>query len=262
MPDISPYSIVEKGAKLAPNVRIGPFCYIGPHVSIGAGTVIESNVTIVGVTELGEHNRVFPMAVLGATRDGEEEKGRCIIGEANAIREHVAIYAGTAKKPTRIGRNNLVMIAGQVGAGATIGDHGIFANCTHIAPGAIVEDYVRTSAFTYVGEGVRVGAYSFVAGFVQIDRDAPPYAMLQGSPYRVRGVNSHNLKACGFGEADIRELKRVFRDLFNGEGNLDGEVLARLRKDRKANPYVRTLLKYLERTERDAPLREDDDADD
>ncbi|MBN1941901.1 MAG: hypothetical protein JW849_01275 [Phycisphaerae bacterium] len=260
MADISPYSIVEKGAKLAQNVRVGPFCYIGPRVTIGAGTVIESNVTIVGATELGEQNRVFPMAVLGATRDGDEEKGRCIIGDANSIREHVAVYAGAGKKPTKIGRNNLVMIASQVGAGSTIGDHGIFANCTHIDPGAVIEDYVRTSAFTYVGENVTVGAYTFVAGFVQVDHDAPPYAMLQGSPYRVRGVNSHNLKACGFGEADIRELKRVFRDLFNGEGNLDEEVLNRLRKDRKSNSHVKTLLKYFGAVEKDAPARETDDA--
>jgi len=259
MADISPYSIVEKGAKIARNVRIGPFCYIGPNVSIGAGTVIESNVTIVGATEIGEQNRVFPMAVIGTTHEGDDVKGRCVIGNANSIREHVAVYAGAGRKPTKIGQNNLVMIASQVGSGATLGDHGIFANCTHIAPGAIIEDYVRTSAFTFVGRDVTVGAYTFVAGFVQVDHDAPPYAMLQGSPYRVRGVNSHNLKACGFGEADIRELKRVFRDLFNGEGNLDEEVLARLRKDRKANSYVKTLLKYFTNT--NTPPRESDDDD-
>lgn len=257
MADISPYSIVEKGAKLARNVRVGPFCYLGPNVTIGAGSVIESNVTIVGHTELGEQNRVFPMAVIGATLDGNEDKGKCVIGNANSIREHVAIYAGSSRNPTILGRNNLVMIASQVGAGAKLGDHGIFANCTHIAPGAIMEDYVRTSAFTFVDEGIRVGAYTFAAGYVQIDRDAPPYAMIQGSPYRVRGVNSHNLKACGFGEADIRALKRVFRDLFNSDGQLNKEVLGKLRKDRKANQYVKTLLKYLNVS---APGSHDDNA--
>ncbi len=257
MADISPYSIVEKGAKIARNVRIGPFCFIGQNVTIGAGTVIESNVTIVGNTELGEQNRVFPMAVIGTTPDGDDVKGRCVIGNANSIREHVAIYAGAGKKPTKIGQNNLVMIASQVGAGATLGDHGIFANCSHIAPGAVIEDYVRTSAFTFVSEDVTVGAYTFVAGFVQVDHNAPPYAMLQGSPYRVRGVNSHNLKACGFGEPDIRELKRVFRDLFNGDGFLDEDYLAKLRKDRKANPYVKTLLKYFPASA--SPSREGDD---
>ncbi len=80
---------------------------------------------------------------------------------------------------------------------------------------------------------------------MQIDHDAPPYAMIQGSPYRVRGVNSHNLKACGFGEADIRELKRVFRELFNSDGNLNEEALGRLRKDRQANPHVQTLVRCL-----------------
>ena len=85
MADISPYSIVEKGAKLARNVRVGPFCHIGPNVTIGAGTVIESNVTIVGNTKIGEQNRVFPMAVIGTTPDGDDTKGKCVIGNANSI---------------------------------------------------------------------------------------------------------------------------------------------------------------------------------
>ena len=81
--------------------------------------------------------------------------------------------------------------------------------------------------------------------------------MIQGSPYRVRGVNSHNLKACGFGESDIRELKRVFRDLFNSDGQLNQDVLSKLRKDRKTNQYVKTLLKYLAPSEAG---RDNDDA--
>jgi UDP-N-acetylglucosamine acyltransferase len=246
MPDISPYSTVEKGAKIAPNVRIGPFCYIGPSVKIASGCILDSNVILVGNTTLGENNHVYPMAVIGASADGEESKTRCVIGNANAIREHVTIYGGPPRKCTTIGQDNLVMIASQIGPGARIGDHGIFANCSHISASAVIQDYVRTSAFSFVNEGITVGAYTFVAGYVQIDRNAPPYAMLQGSPFRVRGVNSHNLKACGFGEADIRELKTVFRDLFNGEGNLNQEVLAQLRKDRKANPCVRTLIEFLD----------------
>lgn len=245
MADISPYSIVEKGAKLARDVVVGPFCYIGSGVKIGRGCVIENNVTIVGQTTLGDENHIYPMAVIGETLDGDEKKSKCIIGSANNFREHSTIYAGTGKEPTRIGKNNLIMIACQVGPGTQMGDHGIFANCTHIAGQAVIEDYVRTSAFSYVARGIRVGAYTFTAGYVQVNCDAPPFAMIQGSPYRVRGVNTHNLKQCGFGEGDIRSLKRAFRDLYNGAGDLKKDVLQDLSGDSKANQYVKTLVGYL-----------------
>ncbi|MCD4825891.1 MAG: hypothetical protein K8S55_14965 [Phycisphaerae bacterium] len=247
MPDISPHSIVEKGAKIARDVRIGAYCYIGPKVQIGPECVIENNVTLVGNTTIGPKCHLHPMAVVGAVLDGDESKGTCVIGEANSLREHVTVYAGTQRKPTTIGQDNLIMIACQVGAGATIGNHGIFANCTHIADGAIIEDYVRTSAFGFIDKGMTVGAYSFTAGYVHVDHDVPPYAMVQGSPYRVRGVNSHNLKQCGFGEEDIRALKRAFRELYNSTGQLDDEALARLGKDRKANPCVKGLIKTLKK---------------
>ena len=246
MPQISQYSTVEKGAKLARDVTVGAFCYIGAKVKIAAGCVIRNNVTIVGNTTLGEQNHVFPLAVIGVSLDGDEAKGKCLIGNANSIREHVTIYAGSARKPTIIGQDNLIMIASQIGPSAKIGDHGIFANCTHIGRSAIIEDYVRTSGFTSVDAGVTVGAYTFAAGYVQMDHNVPPYAMIQGSPFRVRGVNSHNLKACGFGEADIRELKLVFRKLFNNTGQLDRDRLIQLRKDRKASPHVKRLVRYLD----------------
>ena len=245
MPDISPHSIVEKGAKLARDVRVGPFCYVGPNVHIGPGCVLHNNVTVVGRTTLGEQNHVFPLAVIGLGPDGEGARGKCVIGNANSIREHVTIYGGTSRCPTRIGQDNLLMIASQVGAGATLGDHGIFANCTHIAAHAVFEDYVRTSAWSTVEEGVTVGAYTFIAGYVHVDRDAPPYAMIQGTPFRVRGVNSHNLKQCGFGEDDIRQLKRIFREVFNGNGTMKPQAVDSLQDAVADNPHLAKLADYL-----------------
>lgn len=245
MARISPNAIVSETAELADDVTVGPFCYIGPDVRIGPGCRIDNNATILGRTTLGAGTQVFPMAVVGASPAVGEE-GQCVIGDANAIREHVTICAG-AGEPTRIGNHNLLMIASQVGAGAAIGDHGIFDNYSQIGAGSVIEDYVRTSGFASVAEGVRLGAYSFVAGYGGVLRDAPPYAMLQGCPVRVRGVNSRNLKACGFGREDIHALKGAFRELFNGHGiEINAKVLERLSGDKKLNPYVRRLIEAVE----------------
>ena len=226
MPEISKYAVVERGAKIAENVRIGPFCYVGPRVRIENGCVIDSSVTLTGRTTFGERNHILPLSVLGGGPDGEE--GELVIGEANVIREYVTIYGGK-ESATRIGRDNLIMIGCQIDPGANIGDHGVFANNMCLGAGSKIEDYVRTSAFVQVDSGRTVGAYTFMLAFAHIDRDCPPFAMVQGAPMRVRGVNAENLHRCGFGDDTIREIKSAFRELYDGTGReVDPAVLSRL----------------------------------
>lgn len=247
MVKISSYAVVEKTARLAPDVQVGAFSYIGPEVEIGAGCVIESGVTITGQTVLGEGNHVFPLAVIGAASPEAAAPGRCVLGEANAIREHVTIYS-TAGRETLIGADNLIMIGSVVGAGARIANHGIFANCTHINADAIVEDYVRTSSFIMIDSGATVGAYTMAVGYTGIDRYAPPFSMVQGYPMRVRGVNTENLKRCGFGQDDIRAIKAAFRSLFNGTAEFTGQkALAKCLAD--PNIHVRRLAEAVQRGE-------------
>jgi UDP-N-acetylglucosamine acyltransferase len=233
--------MIEAGAKLAKGVRVGPFSYIGPRVRIGSGCVIENNVTITGETSLGANNHVSPMCVIGAGLNGAA--GVCAIGSANSFREHVTVYGGSQDRPTQIGCDNLVMIDSHIGPGARVGDHCIFDNCTNILAGAAIEDYVRASGFAAVEEGVRVGAYTFIAGFTGVDRDAPPFAMLQGYPFRVRSANTRNLKRCGFDDKDIAALKDAFREIFNGTSDtIHTEALDRLAQDPQANPHVLKLI--------------------
>jgi UDP-N-acetylglucosamine acyltransferase len=258
MPQISKHAIVEPTARLADDVRIGPFSYVGPDVRVGSGCVIDNNVTIVGRTVLGDRTRVFPLAVIGAPAPHENEPGECILGEANAVREHVTIYSGI-DSPTRIGNHNLIMIASQIGSGAIIGDHGIFDNYVQIGPHSYVEDYVRMSGFAAVGPGVKVGAYCFIAGYTRVDDDTPPYAMIQGFPVRVRGVNTRNLQVCGFGQSDIHALKAAFRELFNGRGSdVNEQVLQRMEADVDLNQHVRRLTKAIRSALETAGERSDD----
>lgn len=240
MSNISPQAVIERGAQVAADAIVGPFTYIGPHVCIGPGCVIGNNATVTGRTTLGEKTRVFPMAVIGVSSEGSDE-AECILGKANSIREHVTLYGGS-RVPTRIGNDNLIMISCVVGPGASIGDHGIIVNGTMIGAEARVDDYIHTSAFVTIGQGVSVGAYTFIAGYADVDHDAPPYAIIQGSPFRVRGVNAEKLKRCGFGEDDIRALKEAFRELFDGEGSTaDEEAISRLSSP-ASNPHVRRLV--------------------
>ncbi len=55
---VHPQAIVDPSAKLADNVTVGPWSYIGPGVEIGEGTEILSHVVIKGPTVIGRNNRI------------------------------------------------------------------------------------------------------------------------------------------------------------------------------------------------------------
>jgi UDP-N-acetylglucosamine acyltransferase len=246
MPEISRHAVVERSAELADDVCVGPFAYIGPKVRLGPGCVIDSGATITGQTTLGAKCHVFPMAIVGVAQDGREE-GRCLLGQANRIREHVTLCGGV-ERPTMLGDDNLIMIGCRIGPEAAVGSHCILSNYTQIDGGATIEDYVGTSAFTFVASGMTVGAYTYVVGFTGIDDHAPPYAMVQGFPFRVRGVNSEKLRRCGFGDDDVRALKDAFRQLFNETGAaVDEQALERLSAQADLNGHVRRLIEAVRR---------------
>ena len=96
---IHPSVVIERGAQIAEDVSIGPFCYIGSEVTLHSGVKIKSHVVVTGKTEIGEKTVVYPFAVIGEIPQDlkfEGEKTNLKIGKRNQIREHVTINTGTA----------------------------------------------------------------------------------------------------------------------------------------------------------------------
>ena len=45
-------------AKISSNVKIGPYCVIGPNVEISDDTIVHSHVNISGNTVIGKSNKI------------------------------------------------------------------------------------------------------------------------------------------------------------------------------------------------------------
>lgn len=253
---ISPKAIVINPGGLAEDVEVGPFSFIGPDVTVEAGTVIANNVTVTGRTRIGRACRFFPGCIVGCSpTDADETVGACTIGSDNTIREHVIIESGAGKGPpkdsargTVLGDNNLLMVGCCVGHDADLAGEGIFANFTRIGCHARIEKYVRTSGFTSITPYATVGAYTFTTGYSGIDRDAPPYAIVQGFPFRVRNINKENLRRCEFDPQTIDILKKVFRIIFNGESAFPDSEQLRLAEQDFDNEHVRELVASLRKS--------------
>ena len=102
-------AIVDPRAELDDDVEIGPLCVVGPQARIGRGTRLLNNVTIMGRVMIGEHNRIFPMAVIGGDPQYLKfDRGTASgvrVGAGTVIREHVtinrSIVAGGSSCPDR-----------------------------------------------------------------------------------------------------------------------------------------------------------------
>ena len=146
---IHPTSIVDKKAKIADTVKIGPYTIIGPNVEILEDVEIYSHVNIAGYTKIGKGTKIYPFASIGTQPQDlkyKGEKSSLVIGNNNVIREYVTINPGTAGggAVTQIGNNCLFMICSHVAHDCKIGNNVIIANNVPLGGHVTIEDSVVT----------------------------------------------------------------------------------------------------------------------
>ena len=242
-------SVVESGARIAPDAVIGAYAVIGPHVEIGAGCWIGPHVVITGHTRLGANNRVYQFASLGEAPQDKKYAGeptRLEIGNGNTIREYCTLNCGTVQDAgvTRIGDDNWIMAYVHVAHDCQVGSHTIFANSTQLAGHVHVSDYAILGGFTAVHQFCRIGSHTMTGIGTVVLQDIPPFVTASGSPGRPYGINVEGLKRRGFAAGTITELKRAYKTLYRSGLTLD-EAKQTLERQAGKCPDVQVLLDFL-----------------
>jgi UDP-N-acetylglucosamine acyltransferase len=219
---IHPTAVIHPGADLHPSVQVGPYAVIGEHVKVGSDTIIGAHVVLDGPTEIGVGNHIFPGAAIGLEPQDLKYKGAVSyvkIGNNNRIREYVTINRATgAGEATLIGNNNLLMAYAHVAHNCVIGDSVVIANAVAMAGHVHIESRATIGGVLGIHQFVHIGKLAMVGGMSRIDRDVPPYMLVEGSPARVRSLNLIGLKRAGISELDdgkvLQTLKKAFRTLY------------------------------------------------
>jgi UDP-N-acetylglucosamine acyltransferase len=230
-------AIIEAGAVVGPEVRIGAETVVGPYV------VIE------GDTMIGARNRIFQFASIGADPQDLKYKGepsRLEIGDDNKIREFTTIHRGTegGGMVTRIGNDVLLMNYVHIAHDCQVGDHSIIANSTEIAGHCVLEEWVVTAGMCGIHQFSRIGAHAIVAAGSKVAQDVPPYSMVAGDRARLVGVNSIGLERRGFPSTTITALKAAFRLLFYSK-LLRDEAIEEILAQNGALPEIRRLVDFI-----------------
>jgi UDP-N-acetylglucosamine acyltransferase len=227
---IHPTAVVHAGAQLHPTVKVGPYAVIGEQVIVGPGTEIGAHVVIDGQTTIGAQNRIFPGAAIGLESQDLKYDGsmsRVVIGDNNLIREYVTINRATdAGAATLVGNRCLLMAYSHVAHNCVVEDNVIIANSVALAGHVHVESGARISGMVGVHQFVHIGRLVMIGGLSRIDRDVPPFTLVNGNPAEVRGLNQVGLQRAGL-TADpqiYRELKQAYRLVYRSGESLSTAV--------------------------------------
>jgi UDP-N-acetylglucosamine acyltransferase len=144
------------------------------------------------------------------------------IGDYNRIREYVTINRATGGgEATIIGDRNLLMAYVHVAHNCIIEDNTKIANATALAGDVHVESDAVISGVLGIHQFVRVGRLAMIGGMTRIQRDVPPFTIVEGSPARVRSLNLVGLKRAGCTAEDLAILKKAYRTIYHSGHTLD-----------------------------------------
>jgi len=219
---VHPTAVVDPRAQLAGGVEIGPYAVIGPEVVIGRGSRIGPHVVIDGRVRLGERNRIFPGACIGLEPQDLKYNGastEVVLGDDNTIRECVTINRATHEgEQTLLGSGNLLMAYSHIGHNCQLGDRIVIANGVAVAGHVVIGDRAVIGGVLGIHQFVHIGKLAMVGGMSRVDRDVPPFMMIEGHPGRIRGLNKIGLRRSGIAQNDsgaqMRQLQEVWTLLY------------------------------------------------
>ena len=253
MANIHPTALVDPAAVLDATVTVGPYSVIGPHVRIGAGSKVGPHCVIEGRTTIGRDNVFYQFGSIGAMPQDMSHKGELTelhIGDRNTIREFCTLNTGTHKEQgvTRIGSDNWIMAYVHIAHDARVGDHVVMANGVTLAGHVHIGDWAFVGGLSGVHQFVHVGAHAMIGFQSHVDRDVPPFMLVEGNPMALRAVNLTGLKRRDFTPGQITAIRDMHKALYRKNQTLElakAEMEAMRGEDARVNGDIDTMLSFI-----------------
>jgi UDP-N-acetylglucosamine acyltransferase len=246
-------AVVDPGAELGDDVRVGPFAVVEADVRIGAGTVIGPHASILRFTTIGELCEIHAGAVLGDSPQDTaftECESYVRIGSNCRVREGVTIHRGTdPESATEVGDGCFLMAFSHLAHNVCLGREVVLAN------GALLGGHVRVgerafiSGHCLVHQFVRIGRVAMLGGGSGVSKDVPPFCTVRTLVFnRVVGLNVVGLRRAGLEPPERAALKKAFRILYRSGRNVS-EAVSEIRKS-VASPAAMEFCEFVESSER------------
>ncbi|MGH7414596.1 MAG: acyl-ACP--UDP-N-acetylglucosamine O-acyltransferase [Candidatus Rokuibacteriota bacterium] len=251
---IHPTAVIDPGAELAPDARVGPYSVIGPEVTVAAGAEIGAHVVLEGRVRVGARCRVGHGAIIGGVPQDlkfrESTPTGVSLGDDTVVREYVTIHRATQEgRDTIVGRHCVVMASSHIAHDCVLGDHIIVINCAGLTGHVTVEDHATIGGLTGIHPFSRIGTYAYVGGCSKVTQDVPPFVIVDGAPAVARSVNVVGMRRGGIDADSRRHVQAAFRLLYRS-GMAPGSAAKRVRAELGDHPLVARLVEFVEASKR------------
>lgn len=245
---IHPSAIVHPNAKIGENVEIGPFCTVGENVEIGEGTRLLSSVVLDGWTTLGKNNLLYPGVVIGVPPQDFSYKGQrsyVRIGDNNEFREYVTIHrAATEEGVTAVGNGNLLMGYVHIAHNCSVGNQVTAANYAGMAGHSSVGDQAVLGGLVGIHQHTKIGRLCMVGGCSKINKDLPPFSVVDGNPCRIFGINFRGMRRRGI-DKDARLAIQTAMRFLASSGMPVSAAMAKIEAELPQCEEIQQFLDFL-----------------
>lgn len=255
---IHPTALVDPKAALGRDVFIGPWCLVGPDVTLRDGVRLHASVILEGRTELGENVEVYPFKTIGMAPQDQKYAGEatsCVVGARSIIRENVTIHRGTVqgRSVTHIGKACLIMANSHIAHDCELGDEVIIVNNVVMGGHVEIGSQARIMGSAAIHQFVRIGKGAVVGGLCGVEMDVLPYGSVLGNRARLVGLNWVGLRRSGVGNDEMQILRRAFRQLYPRVNDCGDVLSRRIEKLRHEFGHIDRIMEMLDFME--APSR-------
>ena len=236
-------------AEIEEGTFIGPYCVIGDNVKIGKHNKLISHVSIVGNTNIKDHNIFYPFCSIGSNPQDlkyNNEKSYLEIGNKNCFRENVTINPGTkgGGLKTIIKDNCLFMVGSHIAHDCKINSNVILANNATLAGHVEIDDNAILGGNSAVHQFVRIGKFAMIGGMSGVEKDIIPYGLYTGIRESLKGLNLIGLKRKGLENSNISIIQNILQKIFSKKDTIVNNI-NNLNKKEKQLIEIKEIIKFI-----------------
>jgi UDP-N-acetylglucosamine acyltransferase len=125
-----------------------------------------------------------------------------------------------------------------------VGNGVTMSNLAQVAGHCEVGDNATIGGMAGLHQFSRVGRYAMVGGASKVNRDVPPFFLVDGNPIEPHGLNSVGLRRAGFSIEERGEIKKFYKTLYSPKLNVS-QALEAMRGEVTTEPG-RQIIAFLE----------------
>jgi UDP-N-acetylglucosamine acyltransferase len=246
-------AIIDPSAQLGAGSSVGPYCIVGPNVSLGENCWLQHHVTLAGPMQAGGANKFYAYCSIGQQTQDLKYQGEPTyleIGNENTFREFVTVNRSTASEgKTVVGNGGNFLAYSHIGHDCVVGHKVVFSNNGTLAGHVQVGDHAVMGGLTAVHQFCRIGRFAITGGCSKIVQDVPPFMIADGNPAEIRGVNSVGMERNGLSAETIKLVKEAHRVIYRSKLNTR-QAIETMRKELPAAPELAQIIDFIEQSER------------